>query len=31
MGILIFPDRIIDHLKREYLPPEFRQISYAGI
>jgi len=24
MGILIFRDRVIDHLKREYLPAEFR-------
>jgi hypothetical protein len=31
MGILIFRDRVIDHLKREYLPAEFRQISYEGL
>jgi hypothetical protein len=31
MGISIFRDRIIDHLKREYLPAEFRQITYEGI
>src|SRR4051812_14020366 len=31
MGILIFPDRVIDHLKRQYLPAEFRQITYQGI
>ena len=28
MGILIFPDRVIDHLKREYLPEEFRAWRY---
>jgi hypothetical protein len=31
MGILIFRDRVIDHLKREYLPAEFRQIIYEGL
>jgi hypothetical protein len=31
MGILIFRDRVIDHLKREYLPVEFRQITYEGL
>lgn len=31
MGILIFRDRVIDHLKREYLPAEFRQITYEGL
>lgn len=31
MGILIFPDRVIDHLKREYLATEFRRITYEGI
>jgi hypothetical protein len=31
MGILIFRDRVIDHLKREYLPAEFQQITYEGI
>ena len=31
MGILIFRGRVIDHLKRDYLPMEFRQISYAGL
>ena|SRR5215218_6448817 len=31
MGILIFRDQIIDHLRRDYLPEEFRQISYEGI
>lgn len=31
MGILIFRDRVIDHLKREYLPSEFRQIGYEGL
>jgi hypothetical protein len=31
MGILIFRGRVIDHLKREYLPAEFRHISYEGI
>jgi hypothetical protein len=28
MGLLIFPDRVIDHLKREYLPEEFRAWQY---
>jgi hypothetical protein len=31
MGILIFRGRVIDHLKREYLPAEFRHIRYEGI
>jgi hypothetical protein len=31
MGILIFRDHVIDHLKREYLPAEFQQITYEGI
>jgi hypothetical protein len=31
MGILIIRDRVIDHLKREYLPAEFRQITYEGL
>ncbi len=31
MGILIFRGRVIDHLKREVLPAEFRRISYEGI
>jgi hypothetical protein len=31
MGILIFRGRVIDHLKREVLPAEFRQISYEGL
>jgi hypothetical protein len=31
MGILIFRGRVIDHLKRDYLPAEFRQITYEGI
>jgi hypothetical protein len=31
MGILIFSDRVIDHLRRDYLPAEFRQITYEGI
>jgi hypothetical protein len=31
MGILIFRGRVIDHLKREALPAEFRQISYEGL
>lgn len=30
MGILIFRGRIIDHLKREYLPAEFRSLRYDG-
>lgn len=28
MGLLIFPDHVIDHLKREYLPEEFRAWQY---
>ena len=31
MGILIFRGRVIDHLKRDYLPAEFRHISYERI
>jgi hypothetical protein len=31
MGILIFRGRVVDHLKREVLPAEFRQISYEGL
>jgi len=31
MGILIFRDRVIDHLKREYLPPDFRQWLYDDL
>ncbi len=31
MGILIFRGRVIDRLKREYLPAEFRHISYEGM
>jgi hypothetical protein len=31
MGILIFRGRVIDHLKHEYLPAEFWQITYEGI
>jgi hypothetical protein len=31
MGILIFGDRVIDHLKREYLPAEFRKLTYDGL
>lgn len=31
MGILIFRGRVIDHLKRDYLPAEFRQTTYSGI
>lgn len=30
MGILIFRDRVIDHLKREYLPTEFQSLRYDG-
>jgi hypothetical protein len=28
MGLLIFPDHVIDHLQREYLPEEFRAWQY---
>src|SRR3954463_2197542 len=31
MGILIFRGRVVDHLKREVLPAEFRQITYEGL
>jgi hypothetical protein len=31
MGILIFSNRVVDRLERDYLPAEFRQISYEGI
>jgi hypothetical protein len=31
MGILIFRGRVIDHLKREYLPGEFRWITYEDL
>jgi hypothetical protein len=30
MGIIIHDDEIIDDLKREYLPEEFRNIVYEG-
>jgi hypothetical protein len=30
MGILIFRGRIIDHLKREHLPAEFRSLRSDG-
>lgn len=30
MGLIIHDDGIIDDLKREYLPPEFRNFSYEG-
>lgn len=28
MGLLVFHDRVIDHLEREYLPGEFRNLRY---
>jgi hypothetical protein len=31
MGLLISDGRVIDHLHREHLPPEFRQLTYEGI
>jgi hypothetical protein len=31
MGILIFGDRVIDHLKREYLPAEFQKLAYDDL
>jgi hypothetical protein len=31
MGLLISDGRVFDDLKREYLPPEFRQLTYEGL
>jgi hypothetical protein len=31
MGLTLMPDEIIDELKREYLPPEVRSLSYPGM
>jgi hypothetical protein len=28
MGLLIYPDRIVDDLKREYLPEQFRHMRF---
>jgi hypothetical protein len=30
MGLIIHDDEIIDDLQREFLPPEFRNVSYEG-
>jgi hypothetical protein len=30
MGVIIYHDKIIDELQREFLPEEFRNISYEG-
>ncbi len=30
MGLMIYPDEIIDELQREFLPQEFRNIQYEG-
>lgn len=30
MGVLVLHDRVIDRLKREYLPEEFRSLRYDG-
>jgi hypothetical protein len=30
MGLLVLQDRVIDHLKREYLPEEFGSLRYDG-
>lgn len=29
MGLIIFNDRIVDELQRDYLPERFRQINYS--
>ena len=31
MGLVISDGRVVDDLKREYLPPEFQQLSYEGL
>ena len=31
MGLLISDGRVFDDLKREYLPPEFRQLTYEDL
>ena len=31
MGLLVFQDRVIDHLKRDFLPEEFRGIDFSNI
>lgn len=29
MGLFVYPDRIVDDLKRDHLPPKFRDISFG--
>ena len=29
MGVIIYPSEIVDELKRDFLPPEFRNIRYG--
>lgn len=29
MGVIIYPDQIVDELQRDFLPPEFRGIHYS--
>jgi hypothetical protein len=31
MGLLISDGRVFDHLKRDFLPAEFRQLTYEGL
>jgi hypothetical protein len=31
MGLLISDGRVFDHLKRDFLPTEFRQLTYEGL
>jgi hypothetical protein len=31
MGLLISDGRVFDHLKRDFLPAEFRQWTYGGL
>ena len=28
MGVIVYPDRIVDDLQRQYLPPEFQDVSF---
>jgi hypothetical protein len=30
MGVIIYPDEIVDELRREFLPEEFRNFSYES-
>jgi hypothetical protein len=31
MGLLISDGRVVDHLKRDFLPAEFRKLTYEGL